>query len=83
MKLDRTALVDQVVVNAGTQPLADIYFDLKPASGNRGAVDYGRLIDGVAQPEVDGFQLFRIGDAVEARNTHAAIYDALRLVRTV
>jgi N-methyl-L-proline demethylase len=83
MKLDRVSLVDQVVVNAGTQPLADIYFDLKPASGNRGAVDYGRLIDGVAQPEVDGFQLYRIGDAVEARNTHAAIYDALRLVRTV
>jgi N-methyl-L-proline demethylase len=27
------------------------------------------------------FQLFRIGDAVEARNTHAAIYDALRLVK--
>jgi len=26
---------------------------------------------------------YRIGDAVEARNTHAAIYDALRLVRTV
>jgi hypothetical protein len=30
-----------------------------------------------------GFQLFRIGDAVEARNIHAAIYDALRLVRTL
>ncbi|KAF0117039.1 MAG: putative N-methylproline demethylase [Rhodobacteraceae bacterium] len=83
MKLDRTALVDQVVVNAGTQPLADIYFQLKPQSGNRGAVDYGRLIDGRPQPDVEGFQLFRIGDAVEARNTHAAIYDALRLVRTV
>jgi N-methyl-L-proline demethylase len=83
MKLDRTALVDQVVINAGTQPLADIYFQLKPQSGNRGAVDYGRLIDGRPQPDVDGFQLYRIGDAVEARNTHAAIYDALRLVRTV
>ena len=83
MKLDRTTLVDQVVVNAGTQPLADIYFDLKPASGNKGAVDYGRLIDGHPQPVVEGFQLYRVGDAVEARNTHAAIYDALRLVRTV
>jgi hypothetical protein len=82
MKLDRTALVDQVVVNAGTQPLADIYFALKPLSGNKGAVDYGALIDGHPQPAVEGFQLFRIGDAVEARNTHAAIYDALRLVRT-
>ena len=27
------------------------------------------------------FRLFRIGDAVSARNTHAAIYDALRLVK--
>lgn len=83
MKLDRTSVVDQVVVNAGTQPLADIYFELKPQSGNRGAVDYDALIDGRPQPEVEGFQLYRIGDAVEARNTHAAIYDALRLVRTV
>jgi hypothetical protein len=29
------------------------------------------------------YQLFRIGDAVSARNTHAAIYDALRLVKDV
>jgi N-methyl-L-proline demethylase len=83
MKLDRSTLVDQVVVNAGTQPLAGIYFDLKPQSGNQGAVDYNRLIDGQPQPRVEGFHLFRIGDAVEARNTHAAIYDALRLVRTL
>ncbi|MBL9064208.1 NADH:flavin oxidoreductase [Tabrizicola sp.] len=83
MKLDKTGVYDQVVVNAGTLPLADIYFDLKPQSGNKGAVDYDAMIDGRAQPDVEGFQLFRIGDAVEARNTHAAIYDALRLVRTV
>jgi hypothetical protein len=83
MPLDHGVLVDQVVVNAGTQPLADIYFALKPASGNKGAVDYAALIDGAPQPEVEGFQLYRIGDAVEARNTHAAIYDALRLLRTV
>lgn len=83
MKLDKTAVYDQVIVNGGTQPLADLYFDLKPASGNKGAVDYALLIDGKPQPVVEGFQLYRIGDAVEARNTHAAIYDALRLVRTV
>jgi 2,4-dienoyl-CoA reductase-like NADH-dependent reductase (Old Yellow Enzyme family)/thioredoxin reductase len=83
MKLDKTATYDQVVVNAGTMPLADIYFALKPLSANNGAVDYEALIDGRAQPSGDGFQLYRIGDAVEARNTHAAIYDALRLVRTV
>ena len=82
MKLSKTALYDQVVVNGGTQPLVDLYFALKPQSGNKGAVDYAALIDGHPQPAVEGFQLFRIGDAVEARNTHAAIYDALRLVRT-
>ena len=30
-----------------------------------------------------GFRLYRIGDAVEARNIHAAIYEALRLVRVI
>jgi NADPH-dependent 2,4-dienoyl-CoA reductase/sulfur reductase-like enzyme len=80
----RTGNFDQVVVNHGTQPLADIYFDLKPLSANLGAVDYNALIDGRPQPATEtGFQLYRIGDAVEARNTHAAIYDALRLLRTV
>ncbi len=83
MKLTKTAVYDQVVVNAGTQPLADLYFALRPLSANKGAVDYEAMIDGRAQPAGDGFQLYRIGDAVEARNTHAAIYDALRLVRTV
>jgi NADPH-dependent 2,4-dienoyl-CoA reductase/sulfur reductase-like enzyme len=83
MKLTRTALYDQVVVNHGTQPLADIYFDLKPLSGNLGVVDYDALIEGRPQPETRGFALYRIGDAVAARNTHAAIYDALRLLRTV
>jgi hypothetical protein len=27
------------------------------------------------------FQLFRVGDAVSARNTHAAVLDGLRLAR--
>jgi len=77
---------DQIVVNHGTQPLAQIYFDLKPLSENLGAVDYDALIEGRAQGMNGGpagFQLFRIGDAVEARNTHAAIYDALRLVKDI
>jgi len=29
------------------------------------------------------FALYRIGDAVSARNTHAAIYDALRLMKDI
>jgi N-methyl-L-proline demethylase len=81
----RERKVDQVVVNHGTRPLDELYFALKPLSRNRGEVDYTALSTGQAQaltPNPDGaFRLFRIGDAVAARNTHAAIYDALRLVK--
>jgi 2,4-dienoyl-CoA reductase-like NADH-dependent reductase (Old Yellow Enzyme family)/thioredoxin reductase len=74
--------VDQVVVNHGTLPLDELYFELKPLSLNHGAVDYPALLGGQPQPGAGtGFQLFRIGDAVSARNTHAAIFDALRLVK--
>ena len=73
--------VDQVVINHGTLPNDEIYFALKARSSNRGAVDYARLIAGVPQLQGEAFQLFRIGDAVSARNTHAAVYDALRLVK--
>lgn len=81
----RTRIVDQVVVNNGTIPLDELYFELKPLSSNLGAVDYDRLIDGKPQTMSGNpggnFQLFRIGDAVAARNTHAAIYEALRLAK--
>ncbi|MFV1528797.1 MULTISPECIES: FAD-dependent oxidoreductase, partial [unclassified Phaeobacter] len=84
-------LYDQVVLNYGTLPLDDLYFDLKPHSLNGGQVDYDALIAGRPQPHgrpakaagQGGFQLFRIGDAVSARNTHAAIYDALRLMKDI
>ncbi|MBU3260742.1 NADH:flavin oxidoreductase [Roseovarius sp. PS-C2] len=78
---------DQVVVNYGTLPMDELYFDLKPLSSNGGEVDYDALTAGQPQTVTrnpDGkFQLFRIGDAVSARNTHAAIYDALRLVKDI
>ena len=86
MKLAQERRFDQVIVNHGTLPLADIYFDLKPQSENLGAVDYEALIARQPQPAgkgPKGFQLYRIGDAVEARNTHAAIYEAMRLMVTV
>lgn len=82
-----TGTYDQIVVNYGTMPLADLYFDLRPLSSNLGEVDYDALIAGrpqaVATNPGGGFRLFRIGDAVSARNTHAAIYDALRLVKDI
>ena len=81
----RERLVDQVIVNHGTRPLDELYFELKPQSQNLGEVDYDALIEGrdqhVHRNPDSRFRLFRIGDAVAARNTHAAIYDALRLVK--
>ena len=77
--------VDQVVVEHGTLPLDRLYFDLKPASVNLGAVDYDALLAGqpqaIAANMAGTFQLFRIGDAVASRNIHAAVYDALRLCK--
>ncbi|WP_331372746.1 NADH:flavin oxidoreductase [Sinorhizobium chiapasense] len=78
---------DQIVVNHGTIPLDELYFELKPASSNLGEMSHDQLIAGRQQTvwrNPDGkFQLFRIGDAVAARNTHAAIYDALRLLKDI
>lgn len=82
----RERVVDQVVVNHGITPLDELYFELKPASGNLGVVDYESLVAGrpqTASAGLGGFQLFRIGDAVSSRNTHAAIFDALRLMKDI
>ncbi|WBU58320.1 NADH:flavin oxidoreductase [Paracoccus sediminicola] len=83
--VSRERVVDQVVVNHGTRPLDELYFELKPQSRNLGEVDYEAFVAGRPQDietNPDGsFRLFRIGDAVASRNTHAAIYDGLRLAR--
>lgn len=83
--VDQERIVDQVIVNHGTIPLDDIYFDLKPHSSNLGEMSHDQLIGGIQQSVIrnpgGSFQLFRIGDAVSARNTHAAIFDALRLAK--
>jgi N-methyl-L-proline demethylase len=80
-------LFDQVVVNHGTRPLDELYFALKPNSTNLGEVDYDALIAGNSQAinknKNGQYELYRIGDAVSARNTHAAIYDALRLTKDI
>lgn len=77
--------VDWLVTDTGLDALADLYFELRSASSNGGAVDYGALMQGRPQSLVrnseGAFQLFRIGDAVASRNIHAAVYDALRLVK--
>lgn len=74
--------VDQIVVEHGTLPLDELYFELRPLSKNGGAIDYERLIHGgeiFPDKNPDGrFLLLRIGDAVQSRNIHAAIYDGIR-----
>ncbi len=76
-------LVDQVVVEHGTLPQDELYFELVPGSSNLGEVDQQALLDLRPQQVVrnsdGGYQLFRIGDAVASRNIHAAVYDAFRL----
>ena len=78
---------DHVVVNYGTTPLDELYHDLRPSSSNGGAIDQSDFLNVRPQTVVRNaegtFQLFRIGDAISARNTHAAIYDALRLMVAV
>ncbi len=78
-------LVDQIVVEHGTLPLDELYFDLKEDSVNRGEVDHRALVAGRAQEietNPDGaYRLYRVGDAVSSRDVHAAIYDSLRLAK--
>jgi 2,4-dienoyl-CoA reductase-like NADH-dependent reductase (Old Yellow Enzyme family) len=80
-KSTNVRMVDQVVVEHGTEPMADVYFELRDASSNGGATDLDALLAGRPQPRGSGFQLFRVGDAVASRNIHAAIYDSRRLCK--
>ena len=86
-KSRRERLVDQVVVEHGTLPLEDLYFELKPGSRNLGEIDHGALIANRPQDLVRNpagrYALYRIGDAVASRNIHAAVYDALRLAKDI
>ena len=79
--------VDQIVYDVGTRPRTELYDDLRQHSRNLGELDHEALLDGARQrveTNPDGeFLLFRIGDALVARNVHAAIYDAARIVKTL
>jgi len=81
------AIYDQIILNYGTKPLDELYFDLVPLSINEGEVNYEKLIEGkeqnIIKKNINKFNLYRIGDAISSRNIHAAIYDALRLVKEI
>ncbi len=78
-------VVDQVVIENGVRPDEEIYLQLKSDSRNKGQIDIEALYAASPQPilaeEGEGYILYRIGDCVSQRNTHAAIYDALRLCK--
>jgi 2,4-dienoyl-CoA reductase-like NADH-dependent reductase (Old Yellow Enzyme family) len=76
---------DHIVVEHGTLPAADLYFELKDGSSNHGLIDTDALLEGRPQGSVVNaagrYALYRVGDAVASRNIHAAIYDSLRLCK--
>ncbi|WP_375055253.1 dimethylglycine demethylation protein DgcA [Zobellella sp. DQSA1] len=78
-------VVDQVVVENGVRPDERLYYELKGDSVNKGQIDLEALYAAKAQPALaqhgQGYLLYRLGDCVAQRNTHAAIYDALRLCK--
>ena len=78
-------LIDQVVVEHGTIPLDGLFYELKADSRNGGNLDMDRLLAGQPQPgpesPQDGFELYRVGDAISCRDIHCAILDSRRLCK--
>ncbi len=78
---------DQIVVEHGTRPADDVFHGLTGGARNGGVIDIDALLAGAPQPadqNPDGeYELYRIGDCVTSRNIAAAVYDALRLCRTL
>jgi 2,4-dienoyl-CoA reductase-like NADH-dependent reductase (Old Yellow Enzyme family)/thioredoxin reductase len=85
-KRSSTTVVDQVIVEHGSEANDELYHTLLDGSTNRGEVDLDAFIAGQPQTVVADpagrYQLFRIGDAVSSRNIHAALYEARRLAMT-
>ena len=72
---------DHIVVEAGTLPNDELFYELDQAAANEGVVDLDAMRDGRAQPvkDTNGFHLYRIGDVVGSRDIHCALLDALRI----
>jgi len=76
-------MADQVVTEYATVAADEVYFGVKARSRNLGQTDIEAVAENrpqetVANPD-GGYFLFRVGDAVHARDIHAAIYDSRRL----
>ena len=81
----RELISTQLIIEHGTLPNDDLYFELKEDSINRGEINYYSLISGNMKEMIinsdKSFFVYRVGDVVSSRNIHAAIYDALRLCK--
>ena len=76
---------DYIVIEHGTLPNDELYYEMVANAANHGVVDIPALIAGEAQPSMSndgGHNLFRVGDAVASRNIHASILDSRRLCQT-
>ena len=76
---------EQVVIEHGTVPAAEIYHELRGGSWNNGITDIDSLLKIESQPRLQegSYELHRIGDAVASRNVHAAMLDAIRICRAL
>jgi hypothetical protein len=74
---------DHVIVEYGTVPEHELFSALRPFSANDGLIDMDRFAMARPQlvPDRPGFVLYPIGDALASRNVHAALYDAIRLLK--
>lgn len=77
----REITTDQVILETGTDPLAEVYYALREGSSNKGISDVDAMATWAAQPQtsLQGYILHRIGDAVTSRSIHAALLEAYRL----
>lgn len=75
----------QLIVECGTAPLQELFFDLRKSSRNDGVLNLEDFTaarrQSVTTNENGSYELYRIGDAVASRNVHTAMLDANRLCK--
>jgi 2,4-dienoyl-CoA reductase-like NADH-dependent reductase (Old Yellow Enzyme family)/thioredoxin reductase len=76
-----TVIVDHVIVEQGSIPMAEVFEGLRSRASNDGVTDLSAMVAAQPQPRgtSQGFELHRIGDAVASRNIHSAMLDAARI----
>lgn len=85
---EQSASYDQVVIEAGTVPMDDLFDELAKQATNGGTIDMERWLraeDQASFKEIErsAYNLFRIGDCVSSRGIHAAMLDANRLCQSI